>query len=179
MAGSVGWMVRIPTFYADNGPNFIIFMQMYFQWLEETNNPVWFLRNALNFSDIDKTMDDFIVHFKQKYLKDIQFQTYSNKILFIKNSLDFYRAKGSSRAIDLFFQLIYGEQADVYLPKTDILRISDGTWTKPLYIEVSDSPINNSFINQQIQGVRSGATAFVERFVKLGLKLLTSSLFQI
>ena len=168
---------QFPTFYADNGPNFIIFMQMYFQWLEETNNPVWFLRNALNFSDIDKTMDDFIVHFKQKYLKDIQFQTYSNKILFIKNSLDFYRAKGSSRAIDLFFQLIYGEQADVYLPKTDILRISDGTWTKPLYIEVSDSPINNSFINQQIQGVRSGATAFVERFVKKKVGAKTINIF--
>jgi len=168
---------QFPEFYQNDGPNFITFMQMYFEWLESANNPIWFVRNALNFMDIDKTMDDYIVYFKQKYLKDIQFQTYSNKILFIKNALDFYRAKGSSRAIDLFFQLIYGEQADVYLPKTDILRVSDGTWTKPIYIEVSDSPINNSFINQQIQGVRSGATAFVERFVKKKIGAKTINVF--
>ena len=168
---------QFPEFYETDGPNFIIFMQKYFEWMESSGQPTWFMRNALNFMDIDKTIDDYIIHFKKKYLKDIQFETFSNKILFIKNALDFYRSKGNIQAIDLFFQLIYGEQADVYLPKTDILRVSDGTWTKPIYIEVSDSSINNSFINKQIQGVRSGATAFVERFIKKKIGPKTINVF--
>jgi hypothetical protein len=163
---------QFPDLYQVDGPNLIIFMQAYYEWMEDENKPLWYQRNLLNFRDIDNTVDDFIVHFKEKYLNGIQFETVSNKRLFIKHALEFWRAKGTIRAVNLLFQLVYGDSAIVYYPKEDILRTSDGEWILPIYIEVNDAAQNFNFIGKQIQGTRSGATAFVEEYrrKKLGTK---------
>ena len=99
--------------------------------MESDGNPLYLSKKIPEHSDIDTTLDDFFVYFKEKYLKNVQFETESNKKLFIKNSLDFYRAKGTERSIDLCFKLIYGEDADVYYPGDDIFRLSAGNWVVP------------------------------------------------
>jgi len=168
---------QFPEFYSIQGPNFIQFMENYYQWLETTGNPDWFFENASNLRDIDKTLPSYIIHFKEKYLHDIQYATIANQVTFIKNALDFYRSKGNFQSVDLFFQLVYGEDADIFYPKNYMLRVSDGQWVIPTYLEVSDSPLNLSYINKQIAGVHSGATAFVERFVKKKIGTKTVNVF--
>lgn len=159
-------MEQFPDLYKKGGTRFIQFMEAYFEWMEETNNPLYYVHNLWNFRDIDKTIDNFIIHFKEKYLSGIQFETTSNKRLFVKHALEFWRSKGSKRAVDLLFQLVYGASAEIFYPKEDILRVSDSDFTIPIYLEVSDSPLNSQFINRQIQGINSKATAYVERYVK-------------
>jgi hypothetical protein len=165
---------QFPIDYQENGPMFVNFMQVYYQWLETQNNVFGVLRNLLNTDDIDRTADDFVVFFKEKYLKGIKYNTDSNIRTLIKNSLPFWRAKGTERAIDLFFQLIYGEDASIYYPSSDILKVSDGQWVIPIYLEVSNSILNQNYINKQIVGIKSGATAYVERFVikNVGSKII-------
>jgi hypothetical protein len=124
-------------------------------------------RKLVDIKDIDKTIDRFIISFKNKYLPDIQFNTASNKRLFIKNSLDFYRAKGTERAIDLFFKLIYALEAQVYYPGDDIFKLSDNEFVDVQYLEVLASPNNVQFVGQSIVGADSRATAFVERLVRV------------
>jgi len=130
--------------------------------------PIFFSRNLPNIRDIDKTIDLFVVQFKEKYLKDIEFDIESNKQLLVKNSLDLYRAKGTERAIDLFFRLIYGVNAETYYPGDDLFRLSDAVWYKPQYIEINNNSVDRAItlVGKQITGVTSGATAFVERYVK-------------
>ena len=130
-------------------------------------NHEYLARRLPEFRDIDKTIDSFIVNFKNKYLPDIQFTTASNKQLFIKNSLDFYRAKGTERAVDLFFKLIYGFEAKVYYPGDDIFKPSDNEWVNVAYLEIEESPENVQFVAQIILGSRSNATAYVERLVRI------------
>jgi len=129
-------------------------------------------RNLLNIRDIDSTIDLFVVRFKEKYLKNIEFDTQTNKRLLVKNSLDLYRAKGTSRAIDLFFRLIYGIKADVYYPGDDLFRLSDAEWFTPRYIEIFPSSTERAItlVGKQVVGVDSSATAFVERYVKKKVK---------
>lgn len=125
-------------------------------------------RNLGNFRDIDKTLDLFIVRFKEKYLKNIEFDTQTNKRLLVKNSLDLFRSKGTERSIDLFFRLIYGVKADTYYPGDDLFRLSDADWFKPRYIEINSTSVDRAItlVGKTITGVTSGATAFVERYVK-------------
>jgi len=155
-----------PSFYQEEGKGFIRFVKAYYEWLEQSNNALYHSRNIGSYADIDRTLEDFIVHFKEKYLKDIQFNVKSNEQLFIKNAIDFHRAKGSERAIDLFFRLIYGQSARVYYPGDDIFRLSDGEWFEPIYLEVTRTDKNLNFIGKTITGTLSGATGFVDRLVR-------------
>lgn len=157
---------QFPSLYAEEGPFLIEFLKAYYEWLEQPGNPVYESRTLLNYRDVDETVDEFLIHFKKKFLADIQFETTTNKRLFIKNALDFYRSKGTERSVELLFKLVYGEDPEVYFPSQDIFRLSDNEWVKPTYLEVSSSPYNLLFINEQITGVTSGATAFVERYVR-------------
>ena len=168
---------QFPSFYKEEGPQFIAFVKAYYEWLEENNNVLYRSRRLASYADIDATVDDFIVYFKEKYLKNIQFTTESNKRLFIKHALEFYRSKGSQQSVDLFFRLIYGIPADVYVPSSDIFRLSDATFVRPLYLEVTKTPKNINFVGKQITGVISGATAFVEKLARKKINEQTIDVF--
>ena len=157
---------QFPAFYREEGTYFVAFVEAYYEWLEKSYNPIGQARNLAGYRDIDTTLEQFIVYFKEKYLKNIQFDTATNKQLLVKNSLDLYRSKGTDRAVDLFFKLVYGTQADVKYPGEDLLRLSDGVWQKPTYLEVTDTVRNVDYVGRRIQGTRSNATAFVERYIK-------------
>ena len=129
-------------------------------------SPNYYGRKLFEMRDIDQTLDQFIVHFKEKYLKNIEFDTNTNKRLLVKNSFDLYRSKGTERSVDLFFRLIYGSTATVYYPGEDVMRLSAAQWYKPLYLEITNSPRTISLVGKQITGVTSGATAFVEKYIK-------------
>lgn len=123
-------------------------------------------RSLPSYRDIDETTDRFVVNFKEKYLKNIQFDTASNKKLLVKNSLDLYRSKGTERSIDLFFKLVYGTSAEVRYPAEQILRPSDGIYEKPEYLEVTFSQFNIDYVGKQVIGQLSGAKAFVEKYIR-------------
>lgn len=157
---------QFPSFYQEEGENFIAFTRAYYEWLESTNNPLYHTRRLPDYRDIDSTTDDFIVHFKEKYLKNIQFDTATNKKLLVKNSLDLYRAKGTERAVDLFFKLIYGTAAEVRYPAEKLFRLSDGVYEKPEYLEIGYSIYNIDYVGKQVVGQLSGAKAFVEKYIR-------------
>lgn len=123
-------------------------------------------RHLNNYRDIDTTLDKFIVQFKEKYLKNIQFDTATNKQLLVKNALDLYRSKGTEQSIDLFFKLVYGTSAEVRYPAENILRVSDGVWEKPQYLEITYNQYNVNYVGKQVIGALSGAKAFVEKYIR-------------
>lgn len=174
---------QFPEIYREEGPLFVEFVKQYYEWMEAqsyTNNGevinnsnsamTYHARHLLDYKDIDETVDDFIVKFKEKYLKEIQIDTASQTKQLMKHSLDLYRSKGTERAVDLFFRAVFGKPAEVYYPGEDLFRLSDGKWVKPKYLEVSVSEHTKSFVGKQIVGVKTGATAFVERFIRRKVK---------
>lgn len=164
---------QFPSFYQDEGQTFIAFVKAYYEWLEQADVPssntfghIYQARSLPAYRDIDTTVDEFIVQFKEKYLKNIQFDTATNKRLLVKNSLDLYRSKGTERSIDLFFKLVYGTDAEIRYPAEKIFRASDGIWEKPQYLEITASRYNVDYVGKEIIGARSGSRAFVERFIR-------------
>jgi sugar lactone lactonase YvrE len=236
---------QFPSFYKDQGENFILFVKAYFEWLEQNHQlltlesytdfnvgdtlaqgtttgkivayvdgellvyvngfdtfkclsvcsditpitsssggatiikkggrtkrmgSLFFARNLPKLRDIDKTIDIFILHFKEKYLKNIEFDTATNQRLLVKNSQDLYRSKGTERSIDLFFKLVYGVDTDVYYPADDLFKLSDGEWVVPQYLEITSTDRSIDLVGKQVKGVTSGATAFVEKYIKRKIK---------
>lgn len=157
---------QFPSFYKEEGKEFIAFVKAYYEWMESNGQATQLSRNMFEYRDIDKTIDDFVIHFKEKYLRDLPYEVSTNKRLLIKHIQDLYRTKGTERGIDLLFRLIYNVGADVYYPGDDLLKPSDGQWFVPEYIEVSPAAKNDSLVGKTAIGTTSGATAFIERIVR-------------
>lgn len=133
-------------------------------------NPNYHIRRLREYSDVDLTTNEFILYFKEKYLKNIQFTTKTNTRQLIKHSLDLYRTKGTPRGLDLLFRLVFGTSVKIYYPGTDVFKTSVGQWFVPQYLELSLKDATTSFVNKQITGLTSGATAFVESVVRRNVK---------
>lgn len=133
---------------------------------------VYLARKLLELRDIDHTVDLFVLKFKEKYLKNIEFDVSTNRRLLVKNALDLYRSKGTSRSISLFFRLMYGVNTTVQYPGDNIFRLSDAEWVKPKYLEVTVPNVDRAvdLVGKQIIGVTSKATAFVEKYIKRKIK---------
>jgi len=141
-----------------------------FGTLTTKGNANYHIRRLYDYDDIDKTADDFIIYFKQKYLNGIQFETETKTRMLVKHALDIYRSKGTERSLDLLFRIVFGVGATFYYPGDDLFKLSDGEWFVPQYLEISLNNNSEKFINKQIVGLTSGATAFAESLIRRTVK---------
>lgn len=157
---------QFPAIYREEGAELVAFVKAYYEFLEKTDSyNVKMSRKMFGANDIDDSLEEFVTHFKQKYLADLPFSSSTDTRFMIKHIMDLYRSKGSTQSLELFMKLVFDEEVDVYLPGQDILRPSDSEWYRPIYLEVSRSSRTRSFVNKQVTGSKSGATAFVEGIV--------------
>lgn len=157
---------QFPEFYKEEGTRFIDFVKEYYNWLQQSDQAVGAARDLFSLRDIDTTSEEFVKHYRQKYLSSIPENAVSNKRLLLKNSLDYFRAKGTERGIELAMRSIYGEPATVYFPGEDVFKLSHGTWVKPTYLELSVEERSRTYVGQEVIGSLSGAKAFVESLVR-------------
>ena len=157
---------QFPSFYQEEGPVFIEFVKAYYEWMESNGNAVGESRKLLDYRDIDSTITEFLEFFQKKYLYGIPFNIIINKRYLLKHILDVYRSKGTIQCYKLLFRLIYNEDVEVYLPGQDMLRVSDGKWHQPKYLEVSYTGNLKDLVGETVEGVSSGTTAVIENYVQ-------------
>ena len=125
---------QFPAFYQDQGPNFIAFLRAYYEWAEQTNlsdSTSGFIgkaRSIPEYLDLDNTQQQFLNYFKNTYLNSIPTNIAADQVLLSKHILDLYRSKGSPRAYQLLFRMLFNEDIDVYIPGNDIFKPSDNFW---------------------------------------------------
>jgi hypothetical protein len=156
---------QFPEFYQQQGSEFILFVQAYYEWLNQTGQIINQGRNLPNYVDIDLTADEYLSHFKNAYMNDLPAEIVGNQRLFQKHILELYRSKGSVAGLKLLFRLLYNEDVDLYIPSYDIFKGSDGEWKRPMYVEVTPSTDISDYQGKIITGISSGATAMVESAV--------------
>lgn len=159
---------QFPAFYKEEGPNFIAFLRAYYEWMESTGQTINHARSLFEYADIDTTEAQFLKYFKNTYIQSLPESIISDKRLLVKHILDLYRAKGTPRAYELLFRLLFNEDIELYIPGNFIFKPSDAEWVVPRYIEVSDSPFLEQLVGKQIyntsydDGKKSFSTAVVE-----------------
>ena len=141
-------------------------------------NPVQNIQQLLDYPDPDKTIQGFLTKFRNSFLQTIPDTLYSgvDKRKLIKNVKSLYRAKGTRRASELFFRLLFNESADIIYPKEQMIRVSDGDWDTRTIIRVKATGTDDltKLIGQTITQPNdpsdfniNEATAIVESVVKI------------
>jgi hypothetical protein len=117
----------LPEFIQTDYNKFVTFIEKYFEYMDEDNNPINLLLNKqysdiddLNDAELNKRANELAAGFPQLLLTD-------RKSL-LKKIKNIYESKGSERSIKAYFKLLHNEEIDVYYPSKNILRASDGVW---------------------------------------------------
>jgi hypothetical protein len=139
---------QVPDFVSENHPMFVAFMEAYFEWLylQEDRRRLSPL-TLLDQRDIDKTLSSFVEVFREEYLKnfpkELAFNTTTGTLLderlLMKHIRSFYKAKGTEKSYKFLFMVLYHTYAELYYPKTDILRVSDGKWNTQFKIKTTSA----------------------------------------
>ena len=86
-------------------------------------NPVQNLQQLLDYADVDKTLASFLLKFRNSFLTSIPDRLHDqiNKRKLIKNIKTLYQSKGTKRASEIFFKLLFNEAAEIKYPKDEML----------------------------------------------------------
>jgi len=124
---------QFPEFIVANNPNFVAFVKAYYQWLENSNTGavLYQTNNLLSYKDVDETTDQFIQYFINDFLPYFPQDIAADERKLIKAAREFYVTKGSENSLKFLFRVLYNEDAEVFYPKNNILKASDGKWQIP------------------------------------------------
>lgn len=183
---------QIPSFYNVEGEGFVLFMEKYFQHLEDDVLSVG--RNLQNSGDIDATADEFLINFNNKYtfgqgrsIRNLPSVVTGDLRFIIKHIKDIYRSKGTDRGIKLFFRVAFNDSPEIFTPGTQLFRPSDSTFRRPVIIEVDNgigagaAPLAGSRIIGSLSGARASVQdVYVKRvgekeFTYMNLDNITGS----
>ena len=141
---SLGYLVanQLPDFVRNQYPVFITFLEKYYEFLDQDLQANNVLLNAESFSDINRTLDTFIPKFKNQYAQNFPLTAQIDDRRLIKFIKQFYEAKGSEKAIELLFRILYNERTEIFYPSEQVLRASDGIWIEDITLKLAvDSSI--------------------------------------
>jgi hypothetical protein len=158
---------QLPGFVRDDNPKFVVFLEKYYEWLEQSNNAIGQSEALYNSKDLDLVNNVYIEEIIKEILPNFPKEILIDKSKFLKLVGQFYRAKGTPESIKFLFRILYDENIEIYFPKEQIIKSSDGKWVLPLALRVETGDVNIFDIEKtKITGINSKATAVVEKVIK-------------
>jgi len=161
----------IPDFIRDEYPNYVVFVEAYFRYMERDLGEQDLISNILAYNDIDelsKVTPDAHTHLANEFLNGLPSNLKVELPLLVKQIRGFYRAKGTEKSFRFLFRVLYDEAVDFYYPSKNILRASDGKWYQPTFVLLTNRTFNDlsHFVKQYIH-TSTGATAFSADILQL------------
>ena len=196
--GQLPWFVRTQFDLDDTGDKtkIVKFLEFYYKWLEKeydltikdydrysikglgtTNinqvvNEKFNLFNALNrildFGDIDNIPYTYLKYLRSQLMPDVPEQISADIRNTMKLIRDFNTRKGTKKAFEFMFRVLYNKNVDVIPYEEHLLIPSSAKWKKPILMRVELIPTENTtesdlayLIGYHVRGETSGATARV------------------
>lgn len=121
----------LPEHLRENA-KFIEFMSEYFKWMQlDESSPVTVINQLNQYRNIDLISEDFIIFLEKEYASTIPSKLNSvDKRKLYKQVNDIYRAKGSIPSFEALFNLLYADDIELYYPRVDLMKLSDGDWNE-------------------------------------------------
>jgi hypothetical protein len=166
---SISSIVRnqLPDFIRGEYPLFITFLEKYYEWTEQTVNVLGQAGKLSDANDIDLASDFYLEQLKNELLPFFPVDTALDKRKFLKFATEYYKSKGTVDSIKFLFRALFNENIDIYLPKEDIFKASDGRWALPLALRIDTTDLNIFNLTKTlITGVTSKSTAVVESVIR-------------
>lgn len=167
---------QLPDFVRSEHPKFVTFLKKYYEWLEQNDQINYEVERLKESIDIDTANSYYINLLKRDLLPYFPENILADKNLFLKLVNNFYKSNGTPDSLKFLFKALYNDSIDIYYPKEDILRTSDGKWVLPLALRIDTTDPNIFNIEKTIiTGSVSKATAVVEKVIQsvdrqLGIK---------
>jgi hypothetical protein len=121
----------IPEHLRETSGNLEVFLEAYYDWLQSSQNqPSHIINNLLDYRDIDDISQEFVDYLQREFAASIPQQIQADPRKLYKQVNDIYRSKGSSVAFESLFNLLFNEQIELYYPRVDLLKPSDGKWSQ-------------------------------------------------
>lgn len=118
---------QVPSFISEENPVFVAFIEAYYEFLSQKS---WVpSEKFVDYIDADTAPQEFIDKFWEE-LQSIPVNIAADKRLLAKHIRDLYKSKGSVKSIELLFRILYNENIELYEPKEDMLKPSDGKWVQ-------------------------------------------------
>lgn len=170
---------QVPDFLNSDHPNFVAFVEAYYEWMEQQGNATERTLLLNDYRDIEKTLDQFVESFEETFMKNVpkEFQTdVAGKNIDRKNILtqmkDFYSVKGTEKSFEFFFRAFYSSICEFYYPRVDILESSGGKWIENKSIRVTSNNGTTNFdmigkiVSQSVGTQSSAGSALIEDVVQ-------------
>lgn len=108
---------------------FIEFIQAYFDWEQSTvYSPGTIVNTLSSVRNVDVVADEFLQYIQKEVAGPIpNIQGVDRRKLY-KQIVDVYLAKGSLPSFESLFNLLYADQIELYFPRVDMLKLSDGKY---------------------------------------------------
>lgn len=169
---------QVPFFVRNDHPQFVAFLKSWLQYMEqeqsdfENGKVLNRLKSMTHYMDIDKTHEDLEEKFFSWFLESFPPKTVADRKIILKSAKDFLRARGTEKSVRFLLNAVLGLESEVYYPKLDILRVSDGKWYIQRTLRVTDIKIDSVantslsalsiFEDRRIRGATSNATAIID-----------------
>ena len=165
---------QLPEFIRDNPDyeKFVLFLQAYYEWMEQNNNVIDSSKNILNYVDIDRTSEQFLNYFYNDFLQYFPLDMLADKTRIIKVAKELYKSKGTPAAYKFLFRILYNSDVTIFNTGDGVLRASSGKWyvAKSLKIKTTDTNFLN-ISNHRIFGESSKCIATIENSALTGNKI--------
>ena len=164
---------ELPKFISEdpNYANFVLFVQAYYEWMEQKNNTLDFSKNLLNYMDVDTTTDQFLQYYVNDFLSYFPQEILADKSKAIKIAKELYQSKGTPASYKFLFRILYNSDVEFLYTKDVILKASAGKWYVPRSLKLATGDDNFLKIqNLRLFGNISKSIATVENAIYDGLK---------
>lgn len=128
---------QLPEFIRADHPTFVTLLKKYYEYMEQTDKTLRVGKDLYDYMDVDTTRADLVQYFKTKIIPNFPEETELSTEKLVKAARFFYSKKGSADSFKFLFRTLYGQEAEVYFPKEDILKASDGKWKLPQAIRLA------------------------------------------
>jgi hypothetical protein len=121
---------QIPEFVTDNTTSMLpLFLEYYYEFMESEEEQNTFTRDILKYFD-SFTTNSNILNGNFEEVSRMPHKMAADKRKFAKRAYDVYRAKGTEESFKLLFRLFFDIDVEITYPSQNILRASDGRWTR-------------------------------------------------
>ena len=137
----------LPEYFTEDFPNLVQFLDAYYDWMEDSNNPTGQIQQLHRNRDTSQVPNKLLQYLEDELLLgQAYFGGFVNKREAIKFSNLLYRSKGTKYSIEQFFRGFYGSDPQVIYPKENIFTVGPA-------IDYDLDSINNN--SQQVKQAAS------------------------
>jgi len=130
---------QLPEYIQNEYPQYVAFIKAYYKFMDNPSNPNGLLLNSGTWNDIDQTLDIFTEQYRTQYAWDFPETVVVDTRRLIKYIHDYYDAKGTEDAAEMFFRIVFGEEITELYPSELVLRASDGRWSRKRFLKLDAS----------------------------------------